>query len=135
MTQPFCRFCGKAIGKRTMTVYFVDAILPHMKDDTWARYVVGAPYTKYEAQRMVNETVVALRKGRITKKPDGFSELRRDLIDRVSTWDGESYTSNLFCSDRHASAFAYAILNSQPSIGTDDYHAAVERAAKREGAA
>jgi hypothetical protein len=133
--QPFCRYCGKAISKRTRTVYFVEAILPHMKDDTWTRYVVGAPYTQHEAQRMVNETVVSLRKGRITKNAQGFSEVRRDLIDRVSTWDGESYSSEFFCSDRHSSWFAYGVLKGQPDLGMPDYHDAVARAAKKERAA
>lgn len=132
MKQPYCRYCGTPIRKHTRTVWFEDELLPHMKSDNWSRHVVGRPSSKAEAQRLVNETVVSLRLGRTIKDEQGFSTMRGDLIGHVTTWDGESYVNEYFCNDKHASAFAYAVLHHQPTLGMPAYHEAIEIAKRKE---
>ncbi|MBN9310849.1 MAG: hypothetical protein J0I99_00530 [Devosia sp.] len=109
MKQPYCRYCGKAIRKRTTTVYFVNTQEEKERQDrvsSYSKHVVGAPMTRAEAQLLVgNERIVSHRKrGTII---DG------DRIDRVTTWDGESYESQFFCTGDHAQRFAYAVLRTE----------------------
>lgn len=111
LQQPYCRYCGKPIGKRTHLIYFVRERLSHMKDSTWCAYIVGTPTTKAEAQRLVNQKIVSVRRGKDPYNPGSTA------VSQVTVWDGESYASPFFCTDRHAVAFAYGVLNSETYSG------------------
>lgn len=116
---PLCRYCGKPIPKRTTTVHFektqqdVDKH-PMMK---WWRYVVGQPTNKAEAQRLVNEPIVSIR--RHYADPN--------LIASVGIWDGESYVDPFFCNGQHAKDFAYVIARDKPGLGTNSWAEAINK--------
>lgn len=109
MTQPHCRYCGKAIRKRTHTVYFVkdeEEKARHTGFATFYSYVIGQPTSKAEAQRLVNAAVVSVRK-------QGYGPAAGVLITQVGTWDGETYEDQFFCTGTHAQDFAYAVLRTE----------------------
>lgn len=127
MKQPYCRYCGKKIRKRTHTVRFVDAFRPYMRNDTFTSYVIGRPANKAEAARLVNQEIVAVRKGRSIEDERGISHLAADLINFVSTWDGESYEDEHFCNGYHAKLYAYMMARNHPEIATRAYWQALPK--------
>jgi hypothetical protein len=102
-TQPLCRLCGRKIGKHTHRVYFGR---PQHRTDTFATERTELPRSKEEAQRLLNEEIVSVSWSRgeeyYARKAGG------DVIDSVTTWDGESYRDQFFCTDAHARQFGYA---------------------------
>lgn len=85
MTQPFCRYCGKAIRKRTNSVTCWGGKHP---SGTILR-------SKEDCQRLSNEKVVSV-------------SYHEGVVWSFSTWDGESYVDRFFCNDDHAKRFGYA---------------------------
>lgn len=103
---PLCRYCGKAIPKRTVALMcyaepprteYLDHRSGQMRPIAVSRHRVGVFRTKAELQKVVNEEVVSVR-----KHPDG-------TINFASTWDGQSYVSEYFCNGKHATLFAYVM--------------------------
>jgi hypothetical protein len=87
LTQPFCRYCGKAIRKWTTTIYFGKTSNP------------AHPETKADAQRLINQQVLSVSyAGKYWWKDN---EDRR-WIDHVTTWDGQSYHDQFFCGPKCA---------------------------------
>jgi len=92
---PTCLVCGKAIAKDTRWRWLkTDPKYVHGDDIL----VEKLPRTKEECQRLVNETVLAVRRSH-----DGKS------ITRFSTWDGVSYQSDYFCTGADAIRYAYKV--------------------------
>lgn len=62
MIQPYYRYCGKKIRKKTHTVYFVEAQeeADRNRNFEYASWVVGQPATKNEAQRPLNQQIVSV---------------------------------------------------------------------------
>ena len=112
-TQPLCRYCGKPIKKRTDHVNFWSNEMQLRIDPSYT-VPEGAyarptndlvlPQSREEAQRLVNQKIVSVRWSYI----GGYDERGEPLqgkrlgIDKVTTWDGESYEAELFCGPRHA---------------------------------
>ena len=109
MKQPFCRYCGAKIRKRTTTIYFVAELKDyHVRENAaehgFVRHVVGHPTTKAEAQKLVNQEIVSVR-----HTSDPWAHNPGDVyIAQASAWDGESYVDEFFCNGAHAKDFAYA---------------------------
>lgn len=105
--QPYCRCCGKPVAKTTEKVYFG----PTNKMLNGAYFAVRSddmPLTKEDAQRLLNEKVVSVKyydpeKGTLTS---GVGSPKH--VESVTTWDGESYKDEFFCSDPCAVQMAYA---------------------------
>lgn len=98
-TQPLCRYCAKAISKRTETVFFGRNVGGTMLD---AR--LEQPQSRAEAQAVLNQQVVSVH----WRESVVDGAWKRAFIDRVSIWDGESYDDEFFCSGSHARQFGYA---------------------------
>lgn len=116
-TQPFCRYCGKPIPKRTDTVYFGRKL----------HGLAEFPKTTAEARRLVNGTVISCRWSRY--EPGGFKmqgEPDHDYVAWVGVWDGESYEDEFFCTQVDARRFAY--LYAREGQATVAYNKAVMRA-------
>jgi hypothetical protein len=109
--QPYCRYCGKPIPKRTHTVYFVaseEEKSRHSAWATWYSYVVGSPIDKQEAQLLTNGKIVSIKRGQSIN-----GRIDRNVIGTVTTWDGETYQDKFFCKGSHAQDFAYAVLRTE----------------------
>lgn len=102
--QPLCRYCGKAIRKRTRSVLF------NRPDNRGANpYTIcrpEKPKSRKEAQGLFNETIVSLRWTR--GEEYGAKQAGFDYISTCSIWDGESYEDEFFCNGEHARMFGYA---------------------------
>ena len=113
MNRPLCRYCGKPIPKRTTTVIFEktqEEVDRHPMSQGW-RYVLGQPPTKEEAQRLVNETIVSVKRHHADPS----------VISSAGIWDGESYVDPYFCNGQHAKDFAYMVARDRPNIGSDSW--------------
>ena len=100
---PHCNWCNEAIRKATKshcpngnTVHVVDMKTPL--------------FSKAECQRLTNETVMSVSYHRApvswndeeqTHTPNGQPR----AVDSFTTWDGESYADDLFCSNGCAMQF------------------------------
>lgn len=103
---PLCRYCGVAIPKRTVGLW-CHAVPPRTETtDHYTgrivkvhvpRHVVGEFKTKAELQRHVNEQIVSIR-----RRENG-------TIQQATTWDGQSYVDEYFCTSKHAQLFAYVM--------------------------
>lgn len=122
MSRPHCRYCGKAIAKRTTAVRFVVELKGHMKGDQFTRYVVGRPTTKAEAQKLVNEEIVSVKRG-----ADPWNMAGGEYVSEAGLWDGESYVDKYFCNGAHAKDFAYMVARDRPTIATADYFEAMKK--------
>ena len=106
---PLCRYCGKAIGKATRTVWFGEQKDAHTD---YATYRMAKPASLEEAQKLVNEKLVHVRwykpppVGRFYAGPERVAPA--PYIERGGTWDGESYVDEFFCKQGHAQLFGYA---------------------------
>lgn len=121
--RPHCRYCGKPIAKRTTNVRFVDELKSHMKGDQFTSYVVGMPQTKAEAQRLVNQQIVSVKR---SGNPWG-RDPQAEYITEAGVWDGESYVDPYFCNGAHAKDFAYMVARDRPTIATKDYFEAIRK--------
>jgi hypothetical protein len=105
-TQPLCRYCGGKIAKVTESVYFTP-VRPNISGLIYEQAIKAAPHSRQEAQRHVNQQIVSVRWARKDVSPD--ARAIGEFIERVSTWDGESYEDEFFCSAPHARRFAYVM--------------------------
>lgn len=106
MKQPLCRYCGVKIKKQTVTAFF--GRLERRNNHRFLRSYTEKPATKSQLQALTNMEIVFLR----------WSH-DREFIEQASLWDGESYTSKFFCTDKHAAALGYSAARG--GLGTDDY--------------
>lgn len=96
-TQPHCRWCAKAIAKRTETIWFGRA---ESRDP--AHFRGEKPKSRAEAQKLVNQQIVSLR---WSFKWDGNYETQeREHIGQITVWDGETYDAEFFCSQSCAAS-------------------------------
>lgn len=103
-TPPLCRYCGGPIRKDTKSIHFR---VP-TTDTNFSGYVEveALPQTKAEAQKLTNARVMSVRR---TCRLDYVTDKAIDIgINRITTWDGESYVDEFFCNGDHARRFAYA---------------------------
>lgn len=109
--QPYCRQCGKAIAKKTETVWprreppTSTLFGRHVIVDTW-------PEDKAACQRLVNEKVMAIKYHNVFQN----GEVVGREIWWFSTWDGVSYVDLFFCKGPCATAFAYMVANDRPNL-------------------
>lgn len=108
---PLCRCCGKPIPKRTVNHYPKPG---HGK----------LPRSKEDCQRLTNHKVVSVSYHEDTPymREKGFA----GTVERFSTWDGESYTDDLFCKTACAEAFG-RMAATLDAITTKAYVAAMKR--------
>lgn len=106
MKQLHCRWCGGKIAKRTRMITFGQS---NYLDERFE----GRPATKADAQKYTNGIITAVR-----RSADG------SYILSAHVWDGESYQSELFCSNAHA--FTFAISMARMGFATDAYREAVK---------
>jgi hypothetical protein len=116
---PLCRYCGKAIRKRTSSWHFGASIESRAE---WFNRIPIKPLDLAEARRQVgNLQVVSVR----WTRPEGAAA----WIDKATAWDGESYEDGFFCNGEHARFFGYAAA--RKGLAMPDYNAAVK--ARNEG--
>ena len=120
---PLCRFCGKAIAKRTHTVYFGRS---RFRPDDYSTSRTERPRTKEEAQRLLNQQIVSIRWTRAGDRDAWADPAEADYISQVSTWDGESYESRYFCNGDHARQFGVVVAKTR-NLGTIEYMTALSR--------
>jgi hypothetical protein len=92
-TQPYCRWCGKPIAKRTTNIYFGRS--NNLATDSICNRP-EKPTSKAEVQRLINQQVVSVR---WRDKPRGYADdgpPERDYIWWAGVWDGESYEDEYF---------------------------------------
>jgi hypothetical protein len=89
MTRPLCRYCAAPLKKYTRTIYF--GRLDDGGGDWWTTFT-AKPTTREEAARYSNHAIVSVS---YWSPPDG-----ERYIDKVTTWDGETYERRhgYFCS-------------------------------------
>ena len=97
--QPRCRYCAKPIRKKTTTHWFGR---PSTNLKSFIKTHIEKPKTREEAQRLINEKIVSVGYWTDAVHP----EIGR-YIDKVSTWDGESYVDQFFCSNLCAQKLGY----------------------------
>lgn len=98
MTAPLCRYCGKAIRKRTRTNWIESERKPHMTNTSFSRHVIcdEPPADIAACRKLTNELVVSVQR------------YQGGRIRSFGSWDGVSYVDQFFCNGRHARLFAYA---------------------------
>jgi hypothetical protein len=104
---PRCRWCGKAIAKRTQ-LYWVreePGVLGPQKDHIYTGKGKRL-HSKEECKPYTNQVVTSVK---YTEDREGYDG---PVIDRYvwafSTWDGESYVDRFFCNSEHAKQMGYA---------------------------
>lgn len=107
-TQPLCRFCGKPIAKRTIRHYFGKRP-DYCRRSDWSVDHVEQPATMADAQRLINEQIVSVRRD------------RRRMISDVGAWDGESYVDEFFCKGECARRFGYAMARNEQGFAAQPY--------------
>jgi len=83
--QPLCRYCGKPIAKETRGAWFGRLTANHSSGDYRQK-----PRSMEEAAKLVGKQVVSVR-----WDDDG-------TLFSATTWDGETYVDEFFCSNQHA---------------------------------
>jgi hypothetical protein len=121
---PLCRYCGKAIAKRTSTVVFGEAPRSRSGQVEYFTYREERPKSKEEAQRLLNSQVVSVRYDVDYSLP---AEERERFVIRATTWDGEHYEDEFFCNGDHARLFGYAAARDKPMLAMPAYHKARAR--------
>jgi hypothetical protein len=124
--QPFCRCCGKAIRKWTKKHHFGSHV--SSEDGNWT-YHEARPVSAADAQRAAgNAKIISLRWSSPyeTEKNDGVA-----YVEQATTWDGESYEDDLFCTMRCAADFGRGIARTT-TYATDAYRDAVAKLAEKE---
>lgn len=113
--QPLCRYCGKPIGKHTITVFVKDAPSKYDIADDWCRYVYGKLYSKADCQRHTNQQVVSVSYDREYYYENGRQ--RRVAVGKevhkFTTWDGRTYKDQFFCGGTCVQRFAYVMAEHQ----------------------
>jgi hypothetical protein len=118
--QPLCRYCAAPIKKHTHTVWFG---MNQMGQTGYSTHMPDKPKSKAEAQRLVNQQIVSIGWSHHWVQQDGRDVKVREYIDKITTWDGESYVDEFFCNAEHARWFGYAAVrggNAMPA-----YHDAI----------
>ncbi|NEI71019.1 hypothetical protein GR212_15680 [Rhizobium lusitanum] len=114
MTKPpLCRYCGKALKKKVVSVSFNSY---HSRTPGGRRS--DRPASREEAQKLFNEKIVSIKYR--------HDELGR-YVAEVGLWDRESYVDKFFCKNAHAQDFAYSALRYKPELGTQVYFEALEK--------
>lgn len=132
MKQPFCRWCGKPIPKRTAWK-ILETNPENMKYIPDSKVLVERlPQTKTEAQALFNERVLSVKRHK-------FYEYANDStvdkgIDQVTLWDGETYVDKYFCSRTTCAVSMGYSAAVEHSFGTKAYRDAVAAAEKKEEA-
>lgn len=101
--EPLCRWCGRALRKRTTCAFVVNSPENFGEDDDIIRHVQGPVADRTAAQWLTNDQVVAVR----YRRPD-----HEGGLSTFTTWDGESYRAVLrfFCKNECAMAMGrYAV--------------------------
>lgn len=101
---PLCRYCGKPIPKETEVIHFRGDREP--------------PRTREEAQRLTNRPIISIAY-------DAYEGVR--YVQRISTWDGESYIDDFFCKGEHALRYGYFAVKNDPDLRTQAWVDAVRR--------
>lgn len=120
--QPFCRYCGKPIPKRTETVWVHNRAPMHE-----TRWVLGPLVSREECQATVNARVVSVSYSHETEDGERTGKRR---VRSFNTWDGESYIDEFFCKGACASGFGYMAAR-HTQLATVSYNAAIARAKAR----
>ena len=137
--QPFCRWCGKAIPKRTTYVAVNDPTSTARPADSefWRHiYPEQRPTSKDECQKLTNEKVVSVHYDYAEQNWIGEYPNRKLVesgarkVRDFRTWDGESYIDEFFCNGQHANWFGYAAA--AKGLAMPKYNEAVRK--KREAA-
>lgn len=108
--QPLCRYCGEKIKKSTHTHFFGRREFK-ISEFGWTDRP-ERPQSKEEAQRLLNQKIVSLSWSLLYVE----GESRRDYIDKVTTWDGESWMDEFFCKGDHAQRFGYAAARADKAM-------------------
>lgn len=96
--QPYCRWCGKPIAKRTTNHCL-------WKFGTGVDY--NNPVTLDDCRKKTNEQVVSVKYSYYTDEEGNTSKTMRSVYS-YNTWDGESYVDEYFCNGQHARNLGYA---------------------------
>jgi hypothetical protein len=127
-TQPFCRWCGRKLRKATEDINLKTSDGVGSFSNRNVVIVDPLPQTVAECVKHTNKTIVGVRR---CKTYDSKNDCYTDRgIDRILTWDGDSYQSNwgYFCTNDCAAALGRA------AVGRDlcgpDYNKAVAAAKK-----
>ena len=111
-TRPRCRCCGQLMPKATGSLYFQDygqGRADHIVVET-------LPRTRDEAQAHTNLQVISIRRD------------HAGAVHAAGTWDGESWTDDLFCKVACAERFGRMVASHHPEIQTQDYAVALKAA-------
>lgn len=108
--QPLCRRCAARIRKVTVTVHCGQS--NPGKVSTFSRSIPDKPKNRAECERLTNDRVVSLsywpsKSSAAAGRALGNEEPER-YVGSFSTWDGESYDSEFFCSNACAQKFGHA---------------------------
>jgi ribosomal protein L24E len=123
-TQPFCRYCGGPIRKKTATVF----IRAPGKGTGLSNYgsrlieVEPLPQTKEDCQKYTNQKIMSVKRDK--RMNYDINKMEDFGIDQFTEWDGETYDDKFFCSGTCAQKMAYGILEKQPTWGTEAYRKA-----------
>jgi hypothetical protein len=109
---PLCRCCGKPIKKVTHTYWFGRG---QRRDDDFSTEVPEKPASREEAQRLVNQKIVSLQ----------WYDEKREWVWRATTWDGQTYVDQYFCTLRCAADLGVAVARQGWKMPA--YDAALER--------
>lgn len=112
--QPFCRYCGKAIPKHTDShrlpgfIFNAEAPLVTLEDlkRKTNEEIVSVKY-HYESERYEDLNPGDIYDRSVIRKVSG-----RRTVHTYSTWDGESYRDQFFCSGPCTNSFAYSAASS-----------------------
>ena len=130
--QPLCRYCGKAIRKRTITVRLKPEPTGNEHPmEGFSRYIfVGSTYprTKAECQRLTNHAISAVRRYQPIKGVglDWDEKTGESYIEQFTEWDGESYNDEFFCTGECAKNFGYMIASTSNTV-TKAYNEAIRK--------
>lgn len=109
--RPLCRTCGKGIAKRTTHHTFGYSGAQAERTPYWVEHP-EVVHSKEEAQRYINEPIVSVRGG------------YRCIS--VSSWDGESWKDEFFCTGSCAQTFGYFAMR-HPGAETKAYADAIRK--------
>ncbi len=111
--QPFCRWCGNAIRKRTRKVWV------RQNETQYDRQTAGEftghvyvgdnwPTNKAECQKLSNQQVVS-----VSYNGPNISGPGAGKVDAFTAWDGESYEDDVLCSGTCAQAMGRSVCRHQ----------------------
>jgi len=120
VTQPYCRWCGKAIAKRSKIVW--------VAEEPQSEPRPGHVYTgkghrlrsKAECQPYTNQTILSVK---YMEERDDDNRVIGRYVWSFTVWDGETYIDQYFCNGEHARFFGYAMA--KKGWGTMEFHKVV----------